>query len=250
LVVFGRRAVAEALASTKSVEVEGVRIAKGSPKKSRDEISALCKERGVSCDVVDGLRVTEWSRDQRNDQGVAARIRLTRVQSVEAFAGSIHGKRAATPTRLVAVDGITNPQNLGMIIRSALGCGFDGILWPMEGSPWVSGLIIKGSAGTVYRTDLITCPTLADGIYALREKGFKAFGLDMAGGETLKDHTPAHRAVYIVGSETTGISQPVREAINGIISIPLQGQVESLNAAVAAGVLCFHIASTPSAEAN
>src|SRR5690606_10472473 len=113
----------------------------------------------------------------------------------------------AIPTRVLAMDTITNPQNLGMIIRSAVAAGISAVLWPRVGCPWVNGLVIKSSAATVYKVPIVVCHDLASAIGHLQGVGFRVAGLEADDGTDLFDHTPSHRAVYVIGSETTGISR-------------------------------------------
>lgn len=252
IAVFGRRAVLEALDAAREghVSVCEVRFARDTPRAFRTDVRDACRAAGVEA-VETSLRdVHELSRDARHDQGAAALIELVRVVDVEAFAADLHGPRAARPTRLIALDGVTNPQNVGMIVRSALASGMSGILWPMEGAPWVSGLIIKASAGTVFRSTIVTCGTTAEGLAALRTRGFQAAGLIGSGKVSLFDHTPTHRAVYVVGSEAEGISPTVHAELDQALAIPMRGDVESLNAAVAAGVLCFWVAAAGAQQAR
>lgn len=245
IAVFGRRGVLEALQAAQQghVSVGEVRVGRDTPRAFRSDLKAACRAAGVEALETPPRDVHELSRDARHDQGVAALIELARVIDAEAFTQELHGRRAAVPTRLIALDGVTNPQNVGMIVRSAMAAGFSGVLWPMEGAPWVSGLIIKASAGTVFRSTIVTCDTPAEGLRTLRARGFTTTGLTGAGNESLFDHEPAHRAVYVIGSEAEGITPETATELDRTMAIPMEGGVESLNAAVAAGVLCFAVAA-------
>jgi 23S rRNA (guanosine2251-2'-O)-methyltransferase len=238
--IFGRRAVLEALAEP-TVELELVRVATRTPAAFRKELRAACRARDAALEETEFPAVTELSGDARNDQGVAAVIRLTNVTDAETFAAGLTGAAARTPTRLIAADGVTNPQNLGMIVRSAAAFGLAGVLWPLAGSPWISGLVIKGSAATVYRTPIITCPTLAEGLATLRGFGFQTLGLDARGDTTLHNLTPHHRAAFVIGGETLGLARDTRDCLDGLVRIDMHAGVESLNAAVAASLVCYEL---------
>lgn len=247
ITVYGRRAVMEALEAS-GVEVEFVRVAQQTPGEFRSDLTARCRQADVELEKSDWAGVTRLSGDQRHDQGVAARIHLRNVIELEDWTATLHGKGAAEPTRLLAMDTITNPQNLGMIVRSAVAAGITGILWPRVGCPWVNGLVIKGSAATVYRVPIIVCHDLASAIAHLQGKGFHAAGLEADGGTDLFEHRPRHRAVFVIGSETTGISREVTDLLDERLAIPMAGGVESLNAAVAAALVCFHAMRTPGVD--
>ncbi len=241
LIVFGRRAVHEAL-STREVEVMSVHLSRKLPRDLRSEFVGLAREANAEVEMVSADAVSALTGEPRHDQGVAARIRLLRLMDVEGFVESRKGALARKPSRVLALDGITNSQNVGMIVRSAVATGMDAVLWPMAGTPWINGLVVKSSAGTVLRCPILRCDELIHGLLALQGAGFDLVGLDGEAAENLADLEPPHRAVYIVGSETAGLSPDVRTSLDRCVKIPMQGGVESLNVAVAASLVCFHVA--------
>ena len=243
LVVFGRRAVFEALEqSADDLEVVEVKAAKSVPGAVRSELEGVCRERGVSMRSVAPAELAAMSEAPRHDQGMAARVALRRVVEVGTFLEQRTGSRARDPIRLFALDGVTNAQNVGMVVRSVVACGLDGILWPRVGLPWVQGLVVKASAAAVYRCDIVRCETLDEGLDALRAAGFEVVGLASPAKGNLFRHAPAHRSVVVAGSETKGLSQVVRERCDTTLEIPLPGPVESLNVAVAASLASAHFA--------
>lgn len=238
LTVYGRRSVIEALME-ESVEVIAVAASRQIPKGFKEELFEACGARGVEPQGKSIAEINELSGDARQDQGVAARIRLGNVTDIDEFVGHVRTLPAKASMRLMALDGVTNPQNVGMIVRSAVASGMDAMLWPTQGSPWVSGLIIKASAASVYRCQIVRTPTLSDGLTALHAAGLRLCGLAMEGGKDLFVTKPHARAVYVVGHETEGISNEVDALLEERVTIPMQGGIESLNAAVAASVMCF-----------
>lgn len=240
VVVYGKRAVLEALACA-SVEVEEVRVDGGIAASMRKEVASAARSRGVGVDVQDRRGVTALSGDSRNDQGVAARVRLTGVMDAEQFVDSLKGRGAQAPAHVIALDGVTNPQNIGMVVRSVVASGARAMLWPTVGSPWVNGLIIKSSAATVYRCPIVLCGALEEGLGVLRDAGFRVYGLDAKGEEGLFGIEPRHRSVFVLGSETEGMTPGVRAMVEEGVRIPMEGGAESLNVAVAAGLVCFEL---------
>lgn len=242
IVVYGRRSVMEALECA-DVSVERVAFARDLPGEFRQELTAACAKLGVEPRKMTADEVAALSGDRRNDQGVAALISLKQVIELEAFVESTKGRGAARPTRLMALDGVTNPQNVGMIVRSVLASGMSGLVWPTIGSPWVNGLVIKSSAATVYRCPIVPCGALTEGLMEFQRAGFRVIGLDARGPQvtSLFDHAPPHRVIYVVGSEAEGISQGVGELLDERIAIPMANAVESLNAAVAAAIVAFSV---------
>ncbi len=245
ITIFGRRAVLEALAS-ETVEPESVAVAREVTGPFRKELAAACRTRGVEVRESDFAEVGRLSGDQRHDQGVVARIRLMNVSEVDAFVESLTGRAASRPARVIALDGVTNPQNIGMILRSAAGAGFDAVLWPAAGSPWISGLIIKSSAAAAFRFPILRCATLAEGLCELAAAGFRIVGLvaeshdSGPGAADLFGFVPPHRAVFALGNEAAGLAPQTLALLDNRLTIPMRGGVESLNVAVAAGLVCFH----------
>lgn len=235
--VFGRRAVLEALASD-LVDVQKVMVARSEPAAFRSELSAACAARGVTLDLGSAQDVSNASGQPRNDQGVVARVELRGVTDLETYLAPLRGN---TPARLLALDNVTNPQNVGMIVRSVVASGVGAMLWPMAGSPWISGLLIKASASSIYQCRIVTTPTLAEGLVALRRAGFSTFGLDADGGASLFEHKAPTKAAYVVGGETEGLSPSVRESLDQVLAIPMAGGIDSLNVAVAASLVCFSV---------
>lgn len=240
--VFGRRAVLEAIAEP-SVEVLEVRVSREAPAPFRKDLAAACRERECPAPaMVEPAKLHEFSGEPRHDQGVAARVRLRAVIEIDTFIEGLTGPAAARPARVLALDGVTNPQNIGMIVRSALAAGMSAILWPLVGCPWINGLIIKASAGTIYRCPVVRCPTLAEGLWQLQSAGFTLAGLSADADQSLFDYPPPHRAAFILGGETQGLSPEVNDLLDAQLSIPMANYVESLNVAVAASLVCFHAA--------
>lgn len=221
--------------------VEEVRVARHSPADFRKRLKAACREAGVELATVEEAEVGALSREPRHDQGVVARVRLERLMEVESFVAGLTGRAARHPVRVLAFDGITNSQNVGMIVRSCVAAGLDAVLWPLIGTPWVNGLVVKASASTLYDCPIIRCESLIQGLAELRAAGFVCVGLDGAARDDLFGYAPPHRALFVVGSETEGIGQEVGELLDARVHIPMTGGVESLNVAVAASLLCFQV---------
>lgn len=236
--IVGRRAVLEALAAPE-VEVELVRLARGAPAAVRTEVQQACKRREVRCEVGSAARLRELADEPRHDQGVAARVTLREVVPVEQAVAE-----AGPHAHWLALDGITNPSNAGMIARSAAASGMAGLLWPRIGTPWLAALVVKASAGAVLRCRIARSDALADGLDVFRAAGFACIGLDAERGDDLYATPVPPRAVYVVGAESEGLSRGATERLDASVRIPIDERVESLNAAVAAALVCFHVSNS------
>ena len=111
---------------------------------------------------------------------------------------------AATRPR---ADGVTNPQNVGMIIRSAVAAGIDGVLYPKRGIASMGPLVVKASAGNLFKAPIIRCDTILDALEQLQSKGYRVAALEAGAEQSLFNLDAAGSMVCVLGSETEGISQ-------------------------------------------
>lgn len=234
LTVYGRNAVLEALREP-GVRCERLHLAQSNRAAAvLDEIVELARGQGAEIRQHDRAALARISRNAREDQGVAADVRWPGYRLVEDFAAA-----PATTGTVIAVDGVTNPQNLGMLIRSATAGGCDGILLPRAGTCEVSGLVIKASAGTVFRAPLLRCAALPAALRMLRAAGWRIAALDAgAQGSLFGDIGTAPR-VFVLGGETRGVSDEALALCDERFSIPMAAGVESLNVAVAAALVAY-----------
>ncbi len=200
------------------------------------EIRALAERREVSIKVHSRAALARISRNGRQDQGVAADMICPRFSDASDY---LQGLDSGPPRRLLALDGITNPQNLGMIIRSACAGAIDGILYPERGCAALGPLVIKASAGTIYRAPILKCPNLEDTLRQCREQSINVCSLEASAETTLFAYRPTGHVVFVLGSETDGVSAPVRALCDQGLSIPMRNGVESLNVAVTASLVAY-----------
>lgn len=231
ITVFGRRPVLEALLD-EAVVVEKVLLARSARGDSVDEIVAAAARRGVRVQRVAPEKVTRVSGNGRHDQGVVADIDAPGMGELDAWLPGAPARCA-----LLVLDGITNPANVGMVVRTATAAGLDGVVLPRAGSPDVGPLVIKASAGVAFRATVLQCATATSGVAALRAAGIEVVGL-RGGDESLFDAPVGDRVALVLGNETDGVSVDV----DRWLSIPLANDVDSLNVAVAAGIVAYEVA--------
>lgn len=238
VVVFGRHPVEAALVS-EGVQVSRVVVLGSRPGPERDRLRKRCEARGIEYEELSRPAMDAFTGAPRHDQGIAARLRLLRVRELEVAIAASRGRESRRPTRLLALDGVTNSQNVGMVVRSLVAAGFDGILWPLAGQPWINGLVVRAAAGALFECPIVVCEDLPTGLARLQVAGFRILGLAADAPTTLFASRPPHRAVYVLGGESQGISATVEALLDDRLSIPMQRGVESLNVAVAAGLVCY-----------
>ena len=156
--------------------------------------------------------------------------------------------RDETPL-LVALDGVTDPRNLGAILRSTGAFGGQGVIVPQRRSVGVNSAAWKTSAGAAARIPVAMAPNLTQSLKALKERGVFVLGLDGDGDVSLPGLSWADRPiVVVVGSEGKGLSRLVAETCDAIVSIPIESSTESLNAGIAASVTLYEISKLRAAS--
>ena len=152
--------------------------------------------------------------------------------------------KAKNPALIVGMDGVTDPHNLGAIVRSASAFGADGVVIPERRNASMTGSAWKSSAGAAARMPISQVTNLVRSIEDAKKAGFFVVGLDAEGQESLPEFSLAKNSVYvIVGSEGKGLSRLVREKCDLILSIPMSSEMESLNASVATAIVMHWIAA-------
>lgn len=234
LTLFGRKPVLEAISDTR---LQPVRLHLSKNNRSAailDEIQDWAEKRKVEIRTHNPSSLARISKNAKQDQGVALDVRCPSHQQLSDFLDSPPNK-----FKLLAVDGITNPQNLGMIIRSVAASPSTGLLISKADSPKISPLVIKASAGTVFRAPLIHTPTLVDALKQLQSIGTEICILDSNANTELNELKGFERVIYVLGNETDGVSKEIRKLASQNVSIAMHRGVESLNVAVTAALISF-----------
>ncbi|WP_075187988.1 TrmH family RNA methyltransferase [Teredinibacter haidensis] len=236
LTIYGRKPCLEAMTDA-SVNVFRLHLAESNkPAKIIDELVTLAKQRNAEILYHDKKSLSRISKNSKQDQGVAIDLELN---------GFIHYQTyieqgIPEKSRFLAVDNVTNPQNLGMIIRSVCASPLDGLILPKAGCAKLDSLVIKASAGTLFRTQILLCESLAQCLKEFKYLGTNIIGLDSNAEETLASLDSHGRNIFILGNESEGISEACASECNRSVKIPMRNNVESLNVAVAAGIIAFH----------
>ncbi|MCE7935094.1 MAG: 23S rRNA (guanosine(2251)-2'-O)-methyltransferase RlmB [Chlorobi bacterium CHB2] len=238
LFINGRNAVLEALRSGKGLEK--IFIMFGSEGEPVNEIRAEAKRLGVPCIVADRKKFLQMEKDiglGTRSQGIIAQLREVEYEDIEAVVENawIDGRAPL----VAALDGITDPRNMGAIIRSAECAGIDGLFFGRRNSAIVNDVVMKTSAGAANHLPLDRVANLGDMLLRLKKSGLAIVGLDGSATASYTEHDFTAPTVIVVGSEGEGIGTRTKNLCDALISIPMRGQVTSLNASVAAGVVFF-----------
>jgi 23S rRNA (guanosine2251-2'-O)-methyltransferase len=237
LTIYGRKPVLEALQNT-AIGVHRLHLASSNrPAKILDEIVALAESRNIEISYKEKAALSRVSRNAKQDQGVAADLLLERMRTLSDFA------REPLPfgyPRYLVLDRIHNPQNIGMIIRSAAAGGIDALFIPEQGNAAISALVIKASAGAIFKCPIVRCDTTEECILVLKAKKIRISMLSSHSPTSLQDAANQKGAIaYVLGNESDGVTQAVNALADERCAIPMHNGVESLNVAVTAALIAF-----------
>jgi len=231
--IYGLHPVIEAIRSGK--EVDKVLVRAGLKGELARELTQAMKQNRISFQYVPAEKLNRLT--PKNHQGVIAfisRISYTRLEDLVPFVFE-SGK---SPLLLV-LDGVTDVRNLGAAGRTAECAGADGLIIPSAGSAQVTEDAIRASAGALLRMPVCRVPGLAPAVTYLKQSGLKVIGASEKAADQYFDADMKSPLAIIMGSEEKGPSKEVLKLCDQLVSIPMMGEIASLNVSVAAGVLLF-----------
>lgn len=234
--IIGRNAVSEAMKSQRPIN--SVLVAKGERNGSIGRIIAECRERQIVIKEVDKKKL-DYLCGQGNHQGIAAYVAAHEYSQMEDIF-ALAEERNEQPFVIVC-DEIEDPHNLGAIIRTAETAGAHGIIIPKRRGASLTWAVGKASAGAIEYMPVVRVGNLASTLDELKEKGLWVYSADMD-GKPWYETDFSGGVVLVVGSEGKGVSRLIREKSDFIVSLPMKGKINSLNASVAAGILMYEVA--------
>lgn len=232
-IIAGRNPVTEALRSGRPIEC--LYIAKGELSGSVKVIAALAKERKIPVKETDRKKLDHMTGNSAH-QGVAAAVPIKEYSSVDDIFEL--AKSRGEPPFIVVLDGIEDPHNLGAIIRTAECAGAHGVIIPKRRSASLSYTVGKASAGAYEYVPVARVTNIAAALDELKERGCWVYGADMD-GVTYCSCDLRGASALVIGSEGRGLGRLVKEKCDAVLSLPMKGRINSLNASVAAGVLMY-----------
>ena len=216
-------------------EIDKIMIKKGGVEGSLNVIIKKAKEKGIVVTEVDKQKLDALCEGE-NHQGVVAFVATHQYATVNDIIKRAQEKNHAP--FIVICDKITDPHNLGSIIRTANCAGVDGIIIPKRNSVGLNMIVAKTSAGAVEYTPVAKVTNIANTIDELKKQGFWIAGADMDGQPMYKTDLKGSLGL-VIGSEGEGVSRLVKEKCDFLVNIPMSGEINSLNASVAAGILMY-----------
>lgn len=238
-IIYGRNPVLEALEG--DIKIESLLIQNGIDG-SVKKIIGKAKTNGIRVKYADKRSLDRVMNDnelpQVNHQGVLAFIEMYQYVTVDDIIS--RAESAGEKPFVVILDGIEDPHNLGAIIRTSEAAGAHGIIIPVNRSASVNETVVKTSVGAVFHIPVARVTNIAKTMEKLKKTGLWIYGLDMDGTDYYKESLDGPIAV-VVGSEGRGLSRLVKEKCDVILSIPMCGKVNSLNASNAGAVVIYEV---------
>ncbi len=228
--VVGFHAVLAALESDRPADAVWVQRDRRDQRTRR--VVGSARERGLPLSFVPRARLDEVAGGVPHN-GCAVRVSpvgFAELEDVVAPEGN--------PSRILVVDHVTDPHNLGALIRTAAALGLDAVVLAGPSAPPLGGALAKAAAGQLERVPLVRASVAADALAVLKGAGYWAFGADAAGAP-LPEVRPTERWVLAVGAEEHGLRAKTRSRLDELVAIPMAAGVESLNVSVAAGILLY-----------
>jgi 23S rRNA (guanosine2251-2'-O)-methyltransferase len=231
IIIWGIHPVLEILRNAPR-QIKALSIQSGSGQKLR-EVLELADKAGLKINPVPKINIP--GEAGANHQGVIAVIKENHLIDLE-------GLLREEPTLLVALDSISDPHNLGAIIRSAAAAGASGVLIPKDRAAQITGTVVKVAAGALAYLKICQVTNLVDSLARLKDAGFWIFGAAGEGAQTIYETDFSGPTCLVIGSEGKGIRPLVRKQCDFLVKIPMKKTINSLNASVAAGIMLFEIA--------
>ena len=195
-----------------------------------DYAQEIAQAQSLGCDVLlVTAAVMNALSEQKTPQGIMATVAIR--PEPQAFSGSL----------IVAMDGVQDPGNVGTILRTADAAGFDGALLSGACADLYSAKTLRATMGSVFRVPTRRTDDLPAALTAMRESGYAVVATEL-GGADFYAHCPHEKCVLVIGSEGRGVSPEVRAVATHHLALPMRGGAESLNAAVAAGIMIYEMA--------
>lgn len=235
-IIEGRNPIIEALRSGR--EIDKILVARGDRNGSIVKIISDAKKKGIVIQEVDRAKLDSMSQT-KNHQGVVAYVATAEYVTVDDILDLAKEKGEAP--FIVIADEITDPHNLGSVLRTANAAGVHGIIIPKRRSAGLNSVVAKTSAGAVEFTPVAKVSNIAATIDKLKKENVWIVGADMDGDRTIYTHDFSGGVAIVVGSEGNGISRIVKEKCDFLVRIPLLGEITSLNASVAGALMMYEV---------
>lgn len=235
-VIWGIHPVEERLKSSPEL-IEKIVVRRGMRGKDRDSILQLATLNSIPIDFQDEKMLGEAVGHSKH-QGIVAFLRQTDARILQDI---LSNPSPSSYGLVLVLDGIVDPQNLGSLIRSGHAAGIQGVVLPRHRAARITGTVEKTSAGALSYVPVVTETNLVTAIETLKEAGYWVVGAASEAKQTIYESDFRSNLALVIGSESKGIRPLVKSHCDFLVSIPMYGEVSSLNAAIAGAIILFEI---------
>jgi 23S rRNA (guanosine2251-2'-O)-methyltransferase len=232
----GRNSVLEAIRSDRTINK--ILVSKGDKEGSIKQIIALAREKGIIIQETDRASLDKISITHAH-QGVIAFVAVKDYVEVEDILEI--AKEKGEPPFIILLDGITDPHNLGSILRTANAVGAHGVVIPKRRAIGLTAAVSKASAGAIEYVPVARVTNMAQTIEYLKEQNIWVVGTDQSGEKSFYDIDLKGAIALVIGSEGEGMGKLVSEKCDFVVNLPMKGEISSLNAAVAGAIVMYEI---------
>ncbi|WP_127584055.1 23S rRNA (guanosine(2251)-2'-O)-methyltransferase RlmB [Paenibacillus koleovorans] len=234
--IAGRHSVQEALRSGRTIHK--LYVAEQAQKQQLSPILAEAKKQGVVVQVADKRKLDQLAQNIPH-QGVVAQVTAYEYMELEVLIA--RAQESGTPPFLLILDEIEDPHNLGSILRTADCAGVHGVIIPKRRSVGLTATVSKTSAGAIEYVPVARVTNIAQTIEQLKEAGIWVAGTDVDGQQSVYQADFRMPLAIVIGNEGKGIGRLIKEKCDFLVTLPMYGQINSLNASVAASVLMYEV---------
>ena len=233
-IIYGIRPIVEAIRA--NVKIEKIWLLKNKKNRLFKEVEDYAFKKNIDLIFTSNKKIDKLSK--KNHQGAAALISPIEYFKFEVLLENNFKKEKQV---YLLLDGITDVRNFGAIFRNSLATGVNGIIDPESSSASINSDTIKASAGAIFYIPISKVNHLNDSIYELKSRGFEIVGLEETSSKNIFDERFNKKTVLILGSEGKGINKSTLKVVDRRVSIPMEGNINSLNVSVACGISLYHI---------
>ncbi|MES2088126.1 MAG: 23S rRNA (guanosine(2251)-2'-O)-methyltransferase RlmB [Patescibacteria group bacterium] len=231
--IYGKHALAEALTNTPKV-IEEIFMTSTFDDSA---IRAQVKKLGLATSVLLPNKLPKEVDSQAAHQGIIGVLSFDRL--IQPFTQFAENLKITPDTSLILLGELSDPQNVGAVIRSAAAFGISAVLIPEHNQAQITGSVVKVSAGMVFRIPLVSVSNVNTSLRELKDRGFAVYGLEGGAKYTMPKEEFELPTIFVLGNESEGIREKTRELCDKLISIPISPNCESLNAGVSAAVAFY-----------
>ena len=235
MIIYGRRSIKEALQN--NLDIQKVFVKKNA--KNLEKIIFELNRKKIPISFVPLVKLDKLTKG--NHQGVVCQVSPIKTKSLEYLDEFLQN---STTVKILILDGVTDTRNFGSIIRNAECFGVDGIIISKTGSAPINDEVVKTSSGAIFNIQIFKVDHLIDAILILKDQKFNILGADEKSMKSLTEIKIKKKTAIILGSEGKGISYSVLKNCDERFKIPITGKIESLNVAVASGIILYDISKT------